>query len=97
MKILLYTHSDYSWVWEYWHQQTDKFLGNFKKICLLNSNSSFREDYHVIKYDDKLIYKDRVLSCLNNINDEEIVLFVMRICFYMINLNMKYYSIYRFN
>ena len=75
MKILLYTHSDYSWVWEYWHQQTDKFLGNFKKICLLNSNSSFREDYHVIKYDDKLIYKDRILSCLNNINDEEIVLF----------------------
>ena len=75
MKLLLYTHSDYSWVWKYWHQQTDKFLSNTDKICLLNSSSSFREDYHVIKYDDKLTYKNRILSCLNSIDDEEIVLF----------------------
>ena len=75
MKILLYTHSDYSWVWEYWHKQTDKFLNAFEKICLLNSNSSFREDYLVIKYDDKLTYKNRILSCLDNIDDDEIVLF----------------------
>ena len=75
MKILLYTHSDYSWVWKYWHQQTDKFLNNFEKICLINSDSSFRQDYYIINYDDKNIYKDRVLSCLNKLNDEEIVLF----------------------
>ena len=75
MKILLYTHSDYSWVWRYWHQQTDKFLNNFEKICLINSNSSFRQDYSIIRYDEKNIYKDRVLSCLNKLNDEEIVLF----------------------
>ena len=75
MKILLYTHSDYSWVWEYWHKQTDKFLNVFEKICLLNSNSLFREDYLVIKYDDKLTYKNRILSCLDNIDDDEIVLF----------------------
>ena len=31
MKLLLYTHSDYSWVWKYWHQQTDKFLNDFEK------------------------------------------------------------------
>jgi len=75
MKILLYTHSDYSWVWKYWHQQTDKFLQDFDKICLLNSNSSFRDDYFVIKYNDELTYKNRVLSCLNDIDDNEIVLF----------------------
>ena len=75
MKILLYTHSDYSWVWKYWHQQTDKFLQDFDKICLLNSNSSFRDDYLVIKYNDELTYKNRVLSCLNDIDDNEIVLF----------------------
>ena len=75
MKILVYTHSDYSWVWKYWHQQTDKFLQDFDKICLLNSNSSFRDDYLVIKYDDELTYKNRVLSCLNDIDDNEIVLF----------------------
>ena len=75
MKILVYTHSDYSWVWKYWHQQTDKFLQNFDKICILNSDSSFREDYIVIKYNDELTYKNRVLSCLNDIDDDEIVLF----------------------
>ena len=75
MKVLLYTHSDYSWVWKYWHQQTDKFLNDFEKICLVNSNSSFRKDYLTIKYDDKLFYKNRILSCLNEIDDEEIVLF----------------------
>ena len=75
MKILVYTHSDYSWVWKYWHQQTDKFLQNFDKICLSNSNSSFRDDYLVIKYNDGLTYKNRVLSCLNDIDDNEIVLF----------------------
>ena len=75
MKILVYTHSDYSWVWKYWHQQTDKFLKNFDKICISNLNSSFREDYLVIKYNDELTYKNRVLSCLNDIDDNEIVLF----------------------
>ena len=75
MKILIYTHSDYSWVWKYWHQQTDKFLQNFDKICMSNSNSSFRDDYLVVKYNDELTYKNRVLSCLNDIDDNEIVLF----------------------
>ena len=75
MKILVYTHSDYSWVWKYWHKQTDNFLQDFDKICLLNSNSSFRDDYLVIKYNDELTYKNRVLSCLNDIDDNEIVLF----------------------
>ena len=75
MKILVYTHSDYSWVWKYWHQQTDKFLKNFDKICISNLNSSFREDYLVIKYNDELTYKNRVLSCLKDIDDDEIVLF----------------------
>ena len=75
MKILEYTHSDYSWVWKYWHQQTDKFLQNFDKVCISNSNSSFRDDYLVIKYNDELTYKNRVLFCLNDIDDNEIVLF----------------------
>ena len=75
MKILVYTHSDYSWVWKYWHQQTDKFLQNFDKVCISNSNSSFRDDYLVVKYNDELTYKNRILSCLNDIDDNEIVLF----------------------
>ena len=76
MKILLYTHSDYNWVWKYWHQQTDKFLKNFKKICLVNSQSSFRDDYLVIKYNDQKTYKNRILSCLKKLNDDDVVLFL---------------------
>lgn len=75
MKILLYTHSDYSWVWKYWHQQTDKFLKNFQKICMINSNSQFRDDYQLIKYDDKKDYRNRILSCLGTLDDNDIVLF----------------------
>ena len=75
MKILLYTHSDYSWVWKYWHQQTDKFLHNYDKICFLNSESNFRNDYHTIKYDDNDSYKDRIYSCLKKLENDSIVLF----------------------
>ena len=75
MKLLLYTHSDYNWVWKYWHQQTDRYLKNLPKICLLNTNSKFRDDYLVIKYDDRNTYKNRILSCINSLNDEETVLF----------------------
>tara|TARA_B110000483_G_C18150303_1_gene525148 strand:+ start:985 stop:1710 length:726 start_codon:yes stop_codon:yes gene_type:complete len=76
MKLLLYTHSDYNWVWKYWHQQTDKYLNNFEKICLLNSQSIFRDDYLVIKYNDQNTYKNRILSCLDKLNDDDVVLFL---------------------
>ena len=76
MKLLLYTHSDYNWVWKYWHQQTDKFLSNIKKICLVNSNSEFRDDYYIVKYDDKKNYKNRIISCLEKLDDNEVVIFL---------------------
>ena len=76
MKLLLYTHSDYSWVWKYWHQQTDKFLSNIKKVCFVNSNSEFRDDYYIIKYNDKKNYKDRIISCLEKLDDNEVVIFL---------------------
>ena len=76
MKLLLYTHSDYSWVWKYWHQQTDKYLSDIKKICLVNSNSEFRDDYNIFRYDDRMNYKNRVISCLKKIDEEEVVIFL---------------------
>ena len=76
MKLLLYTHSDYDWVWKYWHQQTDKYLSDIKKICLVNSNSEFRDDYNIFRYDDRMNYKNRVISCLKKIDEEEVVIFL---------------------
>ena len=50
MKILLYTHSDVDWVWPSWHQQTDLYLQEYKKICLVNDKETFkRDDYTVIQ------------------------------------------------
>ena len=76
MKLLLYTHSDYDWVWKYWHQQTDKYLSDIKKLCLVNSNSEFRDDYNIFRYDDRMNYKNRVISCLKKIDEEEVVIFL---------------------
>jgi hypothetical protein len=42
---------------------------------MINSNSLFREDYQLIKYDDKKDYRNRILSCLDYIDDEEVILF----------------------
>lgn len=42
---------------------------------MINSNSDFRKDYTVLKYDDNESYKRRILSCVNQLNDEEIILF----------------------
>ena len=94
MKVLLYTHSDYSWVWKYWHQQTDKFINSFDKICMINSNSDFRNDYVVLKYDDKESYKLRILSCINQLNDEEIILFTHEDMFLYSKPNIEVISEY---
>ena len=63
MKILLYTHSDYFWVWKYWHKQTDKFLSN--KFKLINKN---RDKIKTIKKLRKKRLKES-LSFLGNMID----------------------------
>ncbi len=98
MKILLYTHSDYSWVWKYWHQQTDKFINSFDKVCMINSNSDFRSDYDILKYDDNESYKRRILSCINQLNDEEIILFTHEDMFLYSKPNIEVISrLYKLN
>lgn len=76
MKILLYTHSDVDWVWPSWHQQTDLYLQEYKKICLVNDKETFkRDDYTVIQYDDNLIYRNRISSCLEHVDPNDVVMF----------------------
>ena len=75
MKIVLYTHSDVNWVWPFWLAQTDKYLSNYDKIAFVNDNSFERKDYTTIQYDDSLIYRQRVSSCLDQLDPQEVIVF----------------------
>lgn len=75
MKIVVYTHSDVNWVWKYWYNQTDNYLSDFEKVIFVNSTKNIRKDYELIEYDDDLIYTKRVASCLDKMDDEEVIIF----------------------
>jgi hypothetical protein len=76
MKIIVYTHTDVDWVTNFWFLQTKKYFKDFEKIIFINdSNSVGDTSYKVIEYDDKLIYRKRVLSCLEKLNDDDVVMF----------------------
>lgn len=75
MKIIVYTHTDVDWVWPYWYQQTDKYLSQFEKIMFVNSLPDEQKEYKHIQYNDNLTYTKRMVSCLNQMNDNEIILF----------------------
>ena len=61
---------------------------------MINSNSDFRNDYVVLKYDDKESYKLRILSCINQLNDEEIILFTHEDMFLYSKPNIEVISEY---
>ena len=61
---------------------------------MINSNSDFRNDYAVLKYDDKEPYKRRILSCINQLNDEEIILFTHEDMFLYSKPNIEVISEY---
>lgn len=75
MVIVVYTHTDYNWVWPAWYNQTDKFLPNSKKLMFVNKADEVRKDYTVISYDDSLRYSQRIVSCLDKLNDDEVIIF----------------------
>lgn len=74
---ILYSHSDYDNVWEVWKYQLDKYLPN-SKVHMFIDNFSLKEKYpyNIIFYKDGIPYTDRVISCLNQLlDDEEVVIY----------------------
>lgn len=74
MDILLYTHSDYSWVWPYWLGQTEKYhcfddrkviVDADPKQILSKTDFAFTDYYY---YDSKKSYRDRVLQALHKMH-----------------------------
>ena len=62
---------------------------------MVNSKSSFRHDYLCLKYDDRKDYKNRILSCLENLNDDDVVLFCHEDMFLYDEPNFKLINDYK--
>lgn len=72
MNFVYYSHSDYSDVWPLLFGQCSQLLPHIKKTLLTDKgNAPFGWD--VIYYDDSLPYQQRVVSCLEQLDDEVII------------------------
>jgi len=71
--IIIYSHSSYSDVWPLILGQFKKFMPR-QKIYLFTDADPIKGDYEVVFYDDNKNYNQRMLQCLNQI-EESIVLF----------------------
>jgi len=72
--IVVYTHTDVVDVWKPFFGQTEKYLNDFKKVIFVNKNNEdIPSDYQIIIYDDTKNYRERLLHCLEAIDDEYFV------------------------
>lgn len=73
--IVIYTHTDMEDVWKPFFGQNKKYLSEFKiYICVNKPSNNIPNEYIPIYYDDSKEYTERLLDCLNQI-DEEVFLF----------------------
>ena len=70
--IIMYSHSDYSDVWQMFFGQTKKYIPeNAKKYIIADKNLDIiPEDWILLEYDDNLDYAKRVSSCLERVEEE---------------------------
>ena len=72
--IVLYTHTDVKDVWLPFFGQTEKWLGDYKKVILVNKDDEvIPADYKRIFYNDTKIYRERLITCLEQLDDELII------------------------
>lgn len=90
IKIVLYTHSDYSDLWSPFLGRLKKFIGKFQLITFCDKNvDGFW--HNVIQYDNKLSYTERLAQCFSFINDEP-VLFIHEDMVLFDNVNIEVLS-----
>jgi len=71
---LVYTHSDYDNVFSVWYNQTKKYFPD--SPVYLMSNEPLDESVEInMLYDDSNPYADRIISCLDNFDENEVVIF----------------------
>lgn len=71
---LVYTHSDYDNVYAVWYKQTKKYFPD-SRIYLMSDKPLDTTVETSILYDDSKPYADRIISCLDNLDENEVVLF----------------------
>ena len=74
MKFIFYTHSDYCDVWPLMLGQANKYLEDYPKVVFTNKGDNICTDgWDVVYYDESLPYQQRVLSCLEKLDDDIVV------------------------
>lgn len=72
--ILLYSHTDCKDVCKIFFGQTEKYCKNYNKIIFVNEDfDGIPEEYKKVFYDDKGSYKQRMVSCLEQISNQPIL------------------------
>jgi len=74
--LIYYTHTDCADVWPVLFAQTEKYYPDHKKYLFSDQTTGDRapDNWNLITYDDSLPYQQRIVSCLDRI-DDDIVLF----------------------
>jgi len=76
VKIIVYTHTDYKWVWPLWFGQTQKHLQGLDKVIFVDKlDVDIPHDYTIITYDTNLAYNQRIATCLQRLDPESVVIF----------------------
>ena len=74
-KIVLYTHSDYIDVAKVFFGETQKYFGDINKVIFINrDHEDIPNEYIKIFYDENLSYKNRILQCIDKLDDGVILL-----------------------
>jgi hypothetical protein len=72
MKFIFYSHKEYSDIWPIMFGQAEKYLKQYDKVLFTNDGTA-PDDWDVLYYEESLPYQQRVLSCLNKLDDEVVV------------------------
>lgn len=73
--IVLYTHTDVKDVWPAFFGQTEKYLPDTKKYIFVDKDDEdIPEGYTKIFYDDSKVYRERFLSCMEQVDDEFVLI-----------------------
>jgi hypothetical protein len=69
--LCMYSHSSYSDVWDCFFSQSDKYLGDYKKVLFSDEDLGKTPDnWNFIQYSDSDSYTERVASCIEQIETE---------------------------
>ena len=96
LPLVIYTHTDMKDVWPSFFGQLNKFMPDYKLyVCVNEIDKALPENCLQITYDDSKKYTNRILECLDKINEDVILFFHEDMILYSNPLHVyleKYYE-----